>query len=342
MAPNIPKTCRAVVIEKPGAPWSIKEVPVNEPQSGEVLVKVDACGVCHSDSFLQKGAFGPDVFPRIPGHEVIGTVVAVGPGEKKWKIGDKVGGAWHGGHDGTCKACNRGVYQMCDNGVVNGVSRDGGYAEYCTLRTEAAVRIPKEADPAEYAPLLCAGVTVFNGIRKMGIVQGDIVAIQGLGGLGHLAIQYARKMGYRTVAVSQSDSKKDFAFELGATDYIDTSKEDAAEALQKLGGASLVVVTAPNPKIMGPLVKGCGPLGKVLILAPVGDVPVDTVTMITKGVSVHGWPSGHALDSEEAISFAEQQHVKCLIEKFPFDKVEDAVKHMETGKVRFRSVLTMT
>ncbi|KAF2748819.1 alcohol dehydrogenase [Sporormia fimetaria CBS 119925] len=342
MSPQIPKTCRAVVIEGPNAPWAIKEVPVKDPQPGEVLIKVAACGVCHSDVFLQQGAFGPMAsFPRVPGHEVIGTVVRIGEGVKQWKEGDKVGGPWHGSHDGTCKACNRGNFQMCENETVNGVNRDGGYAEYCTLRAEAAVRIPPEADPVEYAPLLCAGVTVFNGIRKMQITPGDIVAVQGLGGLGHLAVQYARKMGYRTVAVSSSDAKKDFAFKLGANDYIDTSKEDAAEALQKMGGAALVVITAPNPKVVGPMVKACAPVGKVLILAPVGEVPVDTVTLITKGVSVHGWPAGHALDSEEAIDFAEHQGVKCMVEKFPFEKVEEAVKHMESGKVRFRSVLVM-
>ncbi|KAH7092128.1 alcohol dehydrogenase [Paraphoma chrysanthemicola] len=340
MAPSIPKTARAVVIEKPGAPWAIKEVPVNLPQQGEILIKVHACGVCHSDSFTQQGAFG-DVFPRTPGHEVIGTVVAIGEGEKKWAIGDKVGGPWHGGHDGTCKSCNRGLFQVCNNEAINGVSRDGGYAEYCNLRTEAVVRIPQDADPAEYAPLLCAGVTVFNGIRKMNIIPGDIVAVQGLGGLGHLAVQYARKMGYRTVALSTSSNKKDFATQLGATDFIDTSKENAAEALQKMGGASLIVVTAPNPQVLGPLVNGLGPLGKLLMLAPVGEVPVNTVPLIMKGASVHGWPSGHALDSEEAIDFAQTQGIKCLIEKFPLDKVEDAVKHMESGKVRFRSVLVM-
>lgn len=175
----------------------------------------------------------------------------------------------------------------------------------------------------------------------MDIVHGDTVAIQGLGGLGHLALQYARKMGYRTVALSTSSSKKDFAFELGANDYIDTSKENAGEALQKIGGASLIVVTAPNPEIMGPLINGLGPMGKLLILAPVGDVPVNTVSLIMGGRSVHGWPSGHALDSEEAIDFAEKQGVKCMVEKFPFNKVEDAVKHMESGKVRFRSVIVM-
>jgi len=342
MAPNIPKSCKACVIEKAGAPWTIKEVPVEEPKHGEILIKVHACGVCSSDVGVQQGHFGPIVkYPIIPGHEVIGTIVAVGPGESKWQVGDKVGGPWHGGHDGVCKACNRGLFQMCQNEQINGASRNGGYAEYCTLRTEAAVRIPPDADPAQYAPLLCAGITVFNGIRKMNITAGDIVAVQGLGGLGHLAIQYARKMGYRTVALSSSDAKRDFAMELGATDYVDNSKEDSAEALQKMGGASLVVVTAPNPKIMASLVKACGPCGKILVLSALGEVPVDTNVMIHYGISVHGWPSGHALDSEEAIAFAEQQGVKCMIEKFPFDKVEDAVKHMISGKVRFRSVLIM-
>jgi len=313
MAPSIPKSCKACVIEKAGAPWTIKEVPVEEPKHGEILIKVHACGVCHSDVDMQQGNLGPLAqFPRIPGHEVIGTIVAIGPGESKWQ-----------------------------NELINGVSWNGGYAEYCTLRSEAAVRIPPDADPAQYAPLLCAGITVFNGIRKMNITPGDIVAVQGLGGLGHLAIQYARKMGYRTVALSSSDAKREFAMKLGATDYVDNSKEDSAEALQKMGGASLVVVTAPNPKMMGNLVNACGPCGKILILSPVGEVPVDTGVMIHYGISVHGWPSGHALDSEEAIAFAEHQGVECMVEKFPFDKVEDAVKHMTSGKVRFRCVLTM-
>ncbi|KAF2276805.1 alcohol dehydrogenase [Westerdykella ornata] len=342
MATSIPEKCRAVVIEGPNAPWAIKEVPVPQPAPNEVLVKVLACGVCHSDVVLQKGLFGPLAsFPRIPGHEVIGKVVKVGDRVEGFEIGDKVGGPWHGGHDGRCKACNRGLFQMCENGLVNGVSRNGGYAEYCTLRAEATVRIPPEADAAEYAPLLCAGVTVFNSMRNMKITPGDVCAVQGLGGLGHLALQYARKMGFKTVALSSSDAKREFAFQLGANEYIDTSKEDAAEALQKMGGASLVVVTAPNPKLMSPLVKACGPLGKLLLLAPVGEVPVDTVAMTGKGISVHGWPSGHALDSEEAISFAQNQGVKCMVEKFPLDKVEEAVQRMNDNKVRFRSVLVM-
>ncbi|KAB8360938.1 hypothetical protein FH972_024670 [Carpinus fangiana] len=318
-AMSIPKTCKAQVFEKAGAGLVLKDVPVNEPQAGEILIKSIACGVCHSDSAVGAGLMG-DVLPRIPGHEVIGDVVAVGPGEKK--------------------QCNKGLFQMCANEAINGVSRDGGYSEYVTLRSEAAVTIPKDLDPYETAPLLCAGVTLFNSVRKMDIERGDIVAVQGLGGLGHLGLQYVRKMGYRTVALSSSDAKKDFAFKLGATDYIDGSKEDHGEALAKMGGASLIVVTAPNPKIISSLLNGLGAGGKLLILAPVGELPINSVTMILKGLSVHGWPSGHALDSEEAISFAQIQGVNCMIEKFPLDKANEALKHMEEGKVRFRGVLT--
>jgi D-arabinose 1-dehydrogenase-like Zn-dependent alcohol dehydrogenase len=339
---NYPKTCKAAVVPDIGAKLVIKEVDVKDPQEGEILIKVIACGVCHSDSAVQEGQFGP--LPHkdfILGHEVIGTVVALGPGVKKWKEGDRVGGPWHGGHDGVCKSCNKGLFQMCVNEAINGVTRDGGYSEYCVLRSEAAVKISPDIDPNAYAPLLCAGVTTFNGIRKMNIEQGGVIAIQGLGGLGHLAVQYARKMGYRTVALSSSASKKDFAMELGATDYVDGSKEDTTEALQKMGGADLIVVTAPNPKIILGLVNACAPMGKVLILAPLGEVSVPTVPMILKGISVHGWPSGHALDCEEAIEFADHQSVKCMIEKFPLEKAQEAMDHMLSGKVRFRAVLTM-
>ncbi|KAF2136484.1 uncharacterized protein K452DRAFT_237386 [Aplosporella prunicola CBS 121167] len=339
MSPQLPHTYKAAVIAGANAPFEIQDVPLHEPSEGLVLVKVIACGVCHTDEIARTGAFGPP--PRVLGHEMVGDVVATGPGEKKWKVGDRVGGAWHGGHDGTCKQCNRGFFQMCDNAAANGITRDGGYAEYSLLRSEAVVRIPSDIDPAEAAPLLCAGVTVFNAIRNMQVPPSSTVAIQGLGGLGHLALQYARKMGYRTVALSRDGAKKAFATELGATDYIDASKEDTVEALQKLGGADLVVVTAPDARIVGRLVEGCAARGKVLILAPVGDVAVNTGTLIMKGISVHGWPAGHALDAEEAIAFAQLQGVRCLVEKFPLAKVQDATDHMLSGKVRFRAVLTM-
>lgn len=214
-------------------------------------------------------------------------------------------------------------------------------AEYCVLRSEAAVPIPDGIDVAEAAPLLCAGVTVFNAIRQMKIIHGGTVAIQGLGGLGHLAVQYASKMGYRTVALSSSDKKKDFAMKLGAHDYLDSSKGKHEEELQKLGGADLIVVTAPNPEIVPPLIYGLAPTGKIVILAPVGEIKFDTTPMILKGLSVHGWPSGHQLDSQDAIAFAQVHGVKCMIEKFKLEQANEAFEHMTSGKVRFRGVLVM-
>lgn len=245
------------------------------------------------------------------------------------------------GHDGTCRSCQRGVFQTCDNEEINGVTMDGGYAEYVLLRAEAAVRIPDTVDPAEAAPLLCAGVTTFNSMRRMGVMQGDLVAVQGLGGLGHLAVQFASKMGYEVVAISSGGDKRDFATKLGAHHYIDTSKEDPVKALMKLGGAAMICSTAPHAKAVSPLVGGLAPQGKLIVLAPLGPVEFDTATMVTKAASVHGWPSGHALDCEETISFAGTHGVKCMIEKFPLDKVQEAFEHMTSGKVRFRAVLTM-
>jgi len=339
---DIPKTCKVVVCESKGAKLVIKELPVPEPKAAEILIKVHACGVCHSDSSAIAGDFGDVVsYPFIPGHETVGTVVSLGSGVTKWKVGDLVGGAWHGGHCGNCRSCQRGLFQMCDHEAINGINRIGGYAEYTTLRSEAAVRLPSNLDKSEMAPLLCAGVTVFNGIRKMDIEQGSTVAIEGLGGLGHLAVQYARKMGYRTVALSSSDAKHQFATDLGATDYVDGSKESAVGVLQKMGGADLIVVTAPNPKLITDLPWAIASRGKVLVLAAVGDITVSTSPMIMKGVSVHGWPSGHALDCEDAIAFAQRQGVNCMIEEFPLDRVQEAIDHMLSGKVRFRAVLVM-
>jgi D-arabinose 1-dehydrogenase-like Zn-dependent alcohol dehydrogenase len=233
------------------------------------------------------------------------------------------------------------MFQICDNEQVNGVSMDGGYAEYVLLRAEAAVRVPADANPAEVAPFLCAGVTVFNAIRNAGVLQGGVVAVQGLGGLGHLALQYASKMGYTVAAMSHGADKQDFAKQLGAHHYIDTSAEDAAEALQKLGGANMIVATAPNEKAVSPLVAGLAPQGKLLVLAPLGPVEFDTKIMVIKGLSVNGWNSGHQQDSEDAIAFAHQHGVKCMIETFPFmTDYKQAFDKMADGKVRFRSVMT--
>ncbi|KAH8592184.1 putative alcohol dehydrogenase [Bisporella sp. PMI_857] len=337
---SLPKTYKAAVIEEANAPFVIKDLELKLPTAGQVLVKVIATGVCRSDNGVQLGAWG-NSFPIVPGHEIIGDVAAVGEGETKWIVGDRVGGPWHGGHDGVCKQCQRGLFQLCKNEAVNGVTKDGGYAEYVTLRTEAVVRVPKDVDPVEYAPILCAGITVFNGIRKVNVTNGGLVAIQGLGGLGHLAVQYANKMGYRVVALSNGESKREFAKQLGAHEYIDTSKDDPCEKLQELGGADLIVATAPNAKSIGPLTGGLETGGKLLVLAPCGPIEVETTHLILKTTSVVGHNSGHALDSEEAIAFTKLHGVHCMVEKFPFKDVQKAYDHMLSGKVRFRSVLVM-
>ncbi|EFQ33670.1 alcohol dehydrogenase GroES-like domain-containing protein [Colletotrichum graminicola] len=338
---SLPKTYKAAVVESKSAPLKIVDQELKQPGPGLILVKVLACGVCHSDVGMQEGGFGDSVFPRVPGHEVVGDVVAVGEGVSRFSGGERVGGAWHGGHDGTCRQCQKGFFQTCDNGTVNGVFRDGGYAQYVLLRSEAAVRVPKDVDPAETAPLLCAGVTVFNSIRKMQIEQGNLVAVQGLGGLGHLAVQYASRMGYKTVVLSSGASKKDFAMKLGAHVYIDSSSSDPIEELKKLGGASLIIATAPNPKIIAPLTAGLHAGGKLCVLAPVGKLEVDTIDLIVGGKSVCGWPSGHQFDSEEAIDFAVTHGIKCMIERFSLQDAKKASEHMLSGKVRFRSVLVM-
>ncbi|KKY33253.1 putative alcohol dehydrogenase [Diaporthe ampelina] len=340
MAPSLPQTFRAAVLDGKGTKLVLKDIDLKLPGPGQVLIKTLACGICHTDEFLRQGVLG-NCFPRIPGHEVIGDIVAVGEGVTRVKDGERVGGPWHGGHDGTCRSCQRGIFQTCGNEEINGVTMDGGYAEYVLLRAEAAVRIPPNVDPAEAAPLLCAGVTTFNAMRRMGVIQGDLVAVQGLGGLGHLAVQFASKMGYEVVAISSGGDKRDFATQLGAHHYIDTSKEDPVKALTKLGGAAMICSTAPHAKAVSPLVGGLAPQGKLIMLAPLGPVEFDTTIMVTKAASVHGWPSGHALDCEETISFAGTHGVKCLIEKFPLDRVQEAFEHMTSGKVRFRAVLTM-
>ncbi|KAI8198184.1 hypothetical protein KHU50_008884 [Colletotrichum sp. SAR 10_65] len=325
---SLPQTYKAAVIKSVRAPLEIVDQELKKPSPGQVLVKVLACGVCHSDVVVQEGGFGDGLFPRVPGHEIIGDVVAVGDDVTRFQGGERVGGAWHGGHDGTCTQCQKGFFQTCQNTAVNGVSMDGGYAEYVLLRAEAVVRVPKNMDPADSAPLLCAGVTVFNSIRKQGIEHGSLVVIQGLGGLGHLGVQYANKMGYKVAVLSSDSSKKEFATKLGAHEYIDTSAEDPVKRLQELGGAALIVATAPHAKAISPLTGGLMPGGKLLVLAPVGKLEVDSVDLIIGGKSVGGWPSGHQIDTEAALDFAATHGVKCMVEKFPLTEARKASEHM--------------
>ncbi|CAI0652012.1 unnamed protein product [Colletotrichum noveboracense] len=337
---SLPSSYKIAVAETPGSPLVLKDIPMPTIGDKQVLVKVLACGVCHTDAVVAAGYFG-NSFPRVPGHEIIGDVVQVGSAVKEVKPGDRVGGSWHGGHDGTCRECSRGLVQMCQNEEAHGVTLDGGFGEYVLMRSQAIVRVPADMDPAEAAPLMCAGLTSFNGIRKMGIEAGSLVAVQGLGGLGHLAIQYANRMGYKVVALSSGSSKKDFAEKLGAHHYVDTSAEDPAKALTALGGADLIVATAPHAKAISPLVNGLRSLGKLLVLAPVGNVEIDTTVLLRKGASVLSWPSGNITDAEETLEFSKVHGVKCLVERFPLEKVNEAMGHMLTGSVRFRSVLVV-
>lgn len=338
MASQLPQTYKAVVINKANDRLALTEVPLQRPGPGQVLVKVRACGLCYADLMIADGRMG-DVFPRVPGHEIVGDVVELGPAVAGFQLGDRVGGPWHGGHDARCRSCRRGQFQMCDNQAINGLSQDGGFAEYVLLRAEAVVRVPPEADPAQMAPLLCAGVTVFNGIRKMAVQQGALVAVQGLGGLGHLAVQFAHKMGYQVAVLSSGDDKASFARQLGASHYFETRTLDGPAELAKLGGASIIVQTAPNPNGVGALVHGLAVGGKLLCLAPVGAVQFDTHSLIKKGTSIQGWPSGHALDSEEAIRFAIDHQVKCMVETYRLADIQAAVDSLKAGKPRFRNVL---
>lgn len=337
---SLPKTYKALVAHAANQPLKLTDIELKHPSPSEVLVKVLACGVCHSDVTITKGLMG-DLFPRIPGHEIVGDIAELGESVKNFKVGDRVGGPWHGGHDGTCKACQRGSFITCEHNEVNGLSRDGGYAEYVLLRSEAVARVPRDMDPAEVAPLLCAGITVFNSLRKQQIQQGALVAVQGLGALGHLAVQFASKMGYEVAVLSSGDDKATFAKELGAHHYINSRAQDAAQELTKLGGADCIIQTAPNPALLGPIMGGLATGGKLLLLAVVGEASFDTTSMVIKKQSIQGWPSGHALDSEETIAFARRHGVKCMIHKFPWTDGQKAIDDVEEGKPRFKNVLVM-
>ncbi|GAA5901006.1 hypothetical protein JCM6882_005999 [Rhodosporidiobolus microsporus] len=336
---SAPASYRAAFVTEKGGKFEIKEVSYKKPEDGQVVVKVLASGVCHSDSVVVDQLM-PTGLPRCPGHEIAGRIFEVPASEKRWKVGDYVGSGWHGGHCFVCPSCIHGDFVTCQKENINGVFTDGGHAEYATLRTEAIASLPEEIEPAEAAPLLCAGVTTFNSLRNMSLHPGDVVGVQGLGGLGHLGVQFARQMGYKTVALSGSASKKELADKLGAHVYVDGSKEDQAEALQKLGGAKVVVCTAPNPEIIGKLVPGLAPDGQLLILGVTNEVTIPVVPLIMKRLSVRGWPSGTAADSEDTVKFAQTAGVKTMVETFPLEKIQEAYESMMNGKARFRSVIT--
>ncbi|KAF7798715.1 hypothetical protein EIP86_009940 [Pleurotus ostreatoroseus] len=308
-----------------------------DPKEGEVVIKVLACGVCGSDAVVPSQTY-PTGFPRVPGHEVVGDIVAVPEGEEIYKVGDRVGAGWHGGHCGRCSHCLKGDFIMCEHEDITGVFRDGGYAEYTTLRVESVVPIPKEMDPAEAAPLLCAGITTYNSLRNMNVHAPELVAVQGIGGLGHLALQFSQAMGFHTVAVSSGDSKRELALSLGATEYLDGSKVDLVKALEELGGAKVIVCTAPNPKAYQGLVPALAVDGTLLLLGiTLEDASFNTVPLLLKRASIRGWASGTAADGVDTIKFANQNGIKCMVQKYPLEKAQEAYDHRDTA--RFRSVI---
>ncbi|KAI0359967.1 GroES-like protein [Trametes cingulata] len=312
-------------------------IPWRDPQDGEIVVKVLACGVCGSDAVIPQGEV-PTTFPRIPGHEIIGDVVAIPAAEKVWRLGQRVGGGWHGGHCLTCPRCRLGDFITCEKADVNGVSKDGGYAEYATLRREAVVAVPDSLDPAEAAPLLCAGVTTFNSLRHMNVTPPEYVAVQGIGGLGHLGLQVANAMGFRVVALSSGPGKETLARELGAHEYIDGSQVDQAAALRALGGAKVIMCTAPNSDVIQNLLSGLAVDGTLLLIAlEPKPMTISPMSMLGSRLAIRGWPSGTATDSEACLAFAQAHCIKCMVQLFPLDKAQEAYDHRSSA--RFRAVI---
>lgn len=334
---------KAIQVSKPGGDFELVERPIPQPGRSQVRIKVEACGICHSD-VLAKGGYWPGLqYPRVPGHEIAGRIDAVGPDVTNWTQGQRVGVGWHGGHCFVCEPCRRGDFIVCRNEKITGLSYDGGYAEYMIAPAEAVAAIPEDLPADLAAPLMCAGITVYNPMRRSGVMAGQLVAIQGIGGLGHLGVQYARQMGFRTVAIARGADKEALAKKLGAHHYIDSAANDPADELQKLGGANLILATAPDSKSMSPLVGGLGPNGKLLIVGAGGEsLDVTPIALITKRLSIQGWASGTAMDSEDTMRFSSLTGVRPMIEKYPLEKAAEAFERMLSGKARFRAVLTMT
>jgi D-arabinose 1-dehydrogenase-like Zn-dependent alcohol dehydrogenase len=329
-------------IPGPGADFQIVESVIPTPTAGQVRIKVQACGVCHSDSITVEGSWPGMQYPRVPGHEVVGIIDEVGAGVFEWTEGQRIGVGWHGGHDGTCRECRRGDFVNCRNLKVPGISYDGGYQQYMVAPVEALVAVPESLGDAEAAPLLCAGITTFNALRHSGAFPSDLVAVQGVGGLGHLGIQFANKFGYKVAAIGRGPENESLAKKLGASLYIDSKATNAAEALQKLGGAKVILATAPSSKAMSELIDGLGPNGKLMVVGVAFDpIEVTPVQLITNSRSIQGWASGTPADSEDTLRFAELTGVRPMIETYPLEKAAEAYARMMSGKAEFRVVLTM-
>ncbi len=331
---------RVVQIQEPGAPFELVERPLPEPGPGQVRIKVEACGICHSDAFVATGTFPGVHYPAVPGHEIAGRIDAVGPAVTTWRVGQRVGVGWHGGHCGVCVNCRRGDFITCRYLKVPGIHYDGGYADYMIAPIEALAAIPDELEAIAAAPLLCAGITTFNALRNSGARAGDLVAILGIGGLGHLAVQFAAKMGFRTVAIARGKDKEKLALRLGAHRYVDSQAEDAAKVLSEMGGAKVILATATSAKAMTPLIDGLGVDGTLLVVGASPEaIEVGPFHIIGERRGVRGWPSGTSIESEDTLRFSALTGVAAMIETYPLTQAAEAYAHMLSGKARFRVVL---
>jgi D-arabinose 1-dehydrogenase-like Zn-dependent alcohol dehydrogenase len=335
------RTYKAVQVTKPGT-LELVERPIAEPGAGQVRIRIEACGICHTDAATVTGAYPGLTLPRVPGHEVVGRIEALGSGVSKWKIGQRVGVGLIAGEDGVCESCRRGDAVNCQNPVVSGVTVDGGYAEVMIAEARGLSSIPDELNSADAAPLLCAGITTYNALCNAGLRGGDLVAVQGIGGLGHLGVQFARKMGFRTVAIGRGREKEKLAKDLGAHLYIDTSAEDAAAALQRLGGARAILATATSGAAMGPLVSGLAARGKFIVVGvPADPISLNAFPLVFGGRSIYGSLTGTPIESEDTLAFSVLQNVRPMIETFPLEQAVAAYTRMIEDKARFRVVLTM-
>ena len=332
----------AFQVSRPAGPLELVERPIPEPGSGMVRIKVDACGVCHTDWAIVQVAIPGTQFPRVPGHEVVGVIDACGPGVTRWKIGDRVGVGYNGGYDGVCEACQRGDFFACASGQVTGATSDGGYAEYMLAQVSALARIPAELAAVEAAPLMCAGLTTYNGLRRSGARAGDLVAVLGIGGLGHLAVQYAAKMGFRTVAIARGKDKGPLAMQLGAHHYIDSDAGDVGASLQALGGARIIAATATSAKAMTSTVAGMAVNGKLLVMGvPLDNLEVPPFILFSGRRAIEGVNTGSAIDAADTLAFSLLANVRPMNEVFPFKQAPEAYQRMMQG-ARFRAVLDMS
>jgi D-arabinose 1-dehydrogenase-like Zn-dependent alcohol dehydrogenase len=333
---------RVAQVARPKGPFEIVERPIPEPPAGWVRIKVQACGICHSDVLVKEGLWPGLQYPRVPGHEVIGTVDAVGAGVPQWKVGQRIGVGWHGGNCGYCDNCRRGDFFACTVDLkVTGISFDGGYGEYMVAPSIALARVPDGLAPADGAPLMCAGITTFNALRNSGARPGDLVAVVGLGGLGHLGVQYAAKMGFRTVGIARGSDKEALARELGATYYIDNKAQDPAAELTKLGGARVILATVTAGDAMSAVLGGLGPNGTLMVIGAADSMQVSPLLLIMGAREIKGWYSGTSIDSQDTLAFSVGNGVRSRNEIFAFEKVNEGYERMMSGKARFRVVLNM-